>query len=350
MNQIQSEPNSTEYSALKSVSAEIGVDPMLIQAAGGNTSIKDGNVMWIKASGTLLADALEKDIFVPVDLAEMRKAVAAGEARADQPGEFLIPGFSTLRPSIETSLHAVFEQNVVIHAHSVNTLAHAIRSDAETLLETRLNGLKWASVPYAKPGANLARAVTDMLGNGTDVIILRNHGVIVAADTVGAAHVLLRDVHDRLALDEDQKLTPNLELLQSLADGGSYQLPDYEPLHQLALKSARCSQASAGSLYPDHVIFCGIGVAVMEEGETPQQVSERLEAMGMPAPVFMLIPGTGVLARSDASSGAVALMRCLADVLMRVPTDVQLDYLSHEQNLELLNWDAEKYRQALNAS
>lgn len=350
MNEIQSEPNSVEFSELKSVSAEIGMDPMLIQAAGGNSSVKDGNVMWIKASGTLLADALQKDIFVPVDLDEMRKAVAAGEARADQPGEFLIPGYSTLRPSIETSLHAVFDQNVVIHAHCVHTLAHAIRSDADTILGKRLEGLKWASVSYAKPGANLARAVTEKLGNGTDVIILRNHGVIVAADTVGAAHALLRDVHDRLALEMGSMSAPDLEKLQSLSAGTDFQLPDYESLHQLALNQARCGQASFGSLYPDHVIFCGIGVAVVEQGETPVIASQRIETMGLPSPGFMLVPGSGVLVRSDASSGAIALMQCLADVLMRVPTNAQLDYLSHEQNLELLNWDAEKYRQALNAS
>lgn len=352
MDQVQSEPTSSEFLALKTVSAKIGADPMLIQAAGGNTSIKDGNVMWIKASGTLLADALQKDIFVPVDLDAMRKAVASGEDRADQPGEFLIPGFSTLRPSIETSLHAVFDQNVVIHAHCIHTLAHAIRSDADTLLKGLLDGLNWASVAYTKPGAKLARAVSEKLENDTNVIVLRNHGVIVAADTVEAAHSLLRDVHSRLALEsvEENLAKPDLDRLNSLSDNCVFQLPDYEALHQLALDPVRCAQASVGSLYPDHVIFCGIGVAVVGEGETPQSTTERIEALGLPAPVFMFVPGAGVLVRADASSGAFALMQCLADVMLRVPTDASLNYLSQEQNLELLNWDAEKYRQALNAS
>lgn len=352
MDQVQSEPTSSEFLALKTVSAEIGADPMLIQAAGGNTSIKDGDVMWIKASGTLLAEALQKDIFVPVDLNKMRKAVAAGEDRADQPGEFLIPGFSSLRPSIETSLHAVFDQNIVIHAHCVHTLAHAIRSDAETLLEKRLGGLNWASVAYTKPGAKLAHAVSQELGNGTDVIVLRNHGIIVAADTVGAAHALLRDVHSRLALEPEagDLVRPDWDRLKNLSDDDRFQLPGYEALHQLALDPARCAQASVGSLYPDHVIFCGIGVAVVGDGETPQSTTERIEALGLPAPVFMFVPGAGVLVRADASSGALALMRCLADVMLRVPADADLNYLSQEQNLELLNWDAEKYRQALNAS
>ena len=73
---------------LARLSARIGQDPLLIQAAGGNTG-QDGGVMWIKASGTLLADALVRDVFVACDLPAIRTAVAAASAIADQPAEFL---------------------------------------------------------------------------------------------------------------------------------------------------------------------------------------------------------------------------------------------------------------------
>jgi rhamnose utilization protein RhaD (predicted bifunctional aldolase and dehydrogenase) len=46
-----------------------------VQAATGNTSIKVGPKLWIKVSGTWLADADRKDIFIPVDLAEIRGCV-----------------------------------------------------------------------------------------------------------------------------------------------------------------------------------------------------------------------------------------------------------------------------------
>ena len=45
--------------------------------------------MWIKALGTVLADAIRRDIFVPCDLPKMRAALAAQSALADQPQEFL---------------------------------------------------------------------------------------------------------------------------------------------------------------------------------------------------------------------------------------------------------------------
>ena len=45
---------------------------MLVQGAGGNTSYKNGNKMWIKASGKWLANATHENIFVLVDLDRIR--------------------------------------------------------------------------------------------------------------------------------------------------------------------------------------------------------------------------------------------------------------------------------------
>ena len=38
----------------------------------------------------------------------------------------------------------------------------------------------------------------------------------------------------------------------------------------------------------------------------------------------------------------------LSDVAVRLPDRDSVNFLTPEQNQELLNWDAEKYRQALN--
>jgi hypothetical protein len=54
------------------MSARVGRNMLLVQGAGGNSSIKDGDVLWVKASGTWLADADAKDIFVPVSLGAAR--------------------------------------------------------------------------------------------------------------------------------------------------------------------------------------------------------------------------------------------------------------------------------------
>lgn len=330
--------------ALRALSARIGADPLLIQAAGGNTSVKEGDVMWIKASGTLLAEAETRDILVPVDLAAMRAALAADDPTADQPANFLLtPG--ALRPSIETSLHAVFPQRVVVHVHCVQTIALAIREDAPAALAPRLEGLAWAFAPYVKPGATLAAEVAAATARGANVVVLGNHGLIVAADTTHDATSLLDAVTARLRADPGPDRAHDAAPLAATAAGSGY-APAAEPAaHHLAFAPESIARAAAGSLYPDHVIFCGIGAAAVAPGET---VAQALAGSPTP-PVVLIVPGQGVLLPETRSAGTEALARCLSDVLRRVPPGVPLRYLTLEENAALLNWDAEKYRQALNA-
>jgi rhamnose utilization protein RhaD (predicted bifunctional aldolase and dehydrogenase) len=55
------------------------------------------------------------------------------------------------------------------------------------------------------------------------------------------------------------------------------------------------------------------------------------------------------LIREAAPVGAQALAQCLGDVLTRVAQGASVHALTMAENAELLNWDAEKYRQTLNA-
>ena len=326
-----------DFQDLAEFSARIGCDSSLIQAAGGNTSIKEGEVMWIKASGSLLADARTRSIFVPVNLPAIRSAMIDPERDADQTVRFTLEQ-QGLRPSIETSLHAVFDQRVVVHVHCVNTLAHAIRTDAAEILAKKLEEFNWCLVPYVKPGATLAGQVRDRLRPETNVVILANHGLIVAADTVAGVEALLSRVVESLQIVPPEPLPVEPEMLVALAGPGWHAPPADAAVHQLALSPARLVLSTGGSLYPDHVIFCGIGVTALNP---PLPAAED-------APVFVLLPGKGAVMRADATDGVKALIQCLGEVLQRVPENAELNYLTFEQNAELLNWDAEKYRQKLN--
>src|SRR3546814_11414206 len=74
--------------SLARVSRAVGRDVTLVQGAGGNSSVKLGDVLWVKASGTWLADAATKPLFVPVDLAVARRAIIENEEKnpADRKG------------------------------------------------------------------------------------------------------------------------------------------------------------------------------------------------------------------------------------------------------------------------
>ena len=53
-----------ELKKLSNLSEDIGKNLNLIQGAGGNSSVKIDEVLWVKASGYWLSDANKKNIFV----------------------------------------------------------------------------------------------------------------------------------------------------------------------------------------------------------------------------------------------------------------------------------------------
>ncbi len=109
-----------ELADLRILSARVGSDPLLVQAAGGNTSLKQGGVMWIKASGTWLQYATIKDIFVLAEhgqlMAELKENDTACESCADFVGDDL--NATGLCPSIETTVHSLMSRRIVIRQNA----------------------------------------------------------------------------------------------------------------------------------------------------------------------------------------------------------------------------------------
>jgi rhamnose utilization protein RhaD (predicted bifunctional aldolase and dehydrogenase) len=339
---------SGAFETLRALSARIGADPALVQAAGGNTSLKVGDTLWIKASGTWLMHALRDEIMVPVLMPPLLKAVAEADPSAEKAEAHVIAALNPggLRPSIETTVHALMPQRVVLHVHCVDTIATAVQANAEGLLSERLDGMGWVLVPYRRPGLPLARAIAERRRAGTDILVLGNHGLVVAADTVAQAEALLSRVCGLLA--RPPRRAPAADPADLLRRAGAdYRLPAHEGAHAAATDLASCRIAAGGTLYPDHVIFLGRGSAVAGPDEAAADVAVRVQAAGDSPPASILFPGKGVLMRRNANAGADALALCLADVTARIDPQAPLHYLSAEDADQLLNWDAEKYRQDL---
>ncbi|MEM8755989.1 MAG: class II aldolase/adducin family protein [Pseudomonadota bacterium] len=340
---------SPAFRALRAASARAGRDPLQVQGPGGNTSIKDGRIMLIKASGTWLAEAEEREIMVAVDLDALRAAVAAGDPAADQPQSFLVddPAGGGLRPSIETAVHGALRHRIVIHTHCVETIAVAAREDAEAVVAERLAAFDAVFIPYVKPGAALAREITTRIGPGTDVLVLGNHGLVVGAETAEAAEELAAQVARALAHGARDGAAPADGFAAELEGSGWTAAPD--PATQaLAMDPQRFALAVGGSLYPDHVIFLGPGVVALRPEEPLAAGVARAEAS--PPRRLILAPGRGAAAPSDASPSVLALARALGDVVARIEPGASLKRLSAAEEAALLDWDAEKHRQTLEAA
>ena len=341
---------SSEFEALLDLSARVGADPDLVQGAGGNTSIKEGGTLWIKASGLWLAHARRRDVMVAVALDPLLDALERDDPATEKAQDFVVRDLnpSGLRPSIETTVHALMPQKVVVHVHCVETIATAVRADAAAIAGEKLQGIPYAFVPYARPGLPLAKAIAERIQADTSVLVLGNHGLAVAAETVGDAARLLAEVSQRFAVPVRQAPSADLEALSRLAVNSAYRLPDDGRIHDAATDLESCRIAAGGSLYPDHVIFLGKGSVVAAPGENALSLEEGFRRAGESLPPVLLFPGKGALVLKDISAGALAMARCLSDVTARIPDGASLRYLTDAENAELLGWDAEKYRQQLN--
>ncbi|MEO0484493.1 MAG: class II aldolase/adducin family protein [Pseudomonadota bacterium] len=309
--------------AFRALSARLGQDPLQVQGPGGNTSIKGGGVMWIKASGTELANAERDQIFVAVDhKAALAEANGAGDGSCKSTG--LDPAV-TLRPSIETTFHAALDQPVVAHTHSVAVLTHAISPEGREAARDKLADLPFVMVPYAKPGLPLTREILARVGAETRVVILQNHGLICFGPTVDEVSETLAEVERRL----DMPARESAPAPTSAAPDGF----DWAAESWLAADPLAAARATDGTYYPDHVVFLGPRLPRADHGAQPPAI----------------LADGGVLIRHGSTDAQRAMLTCLSDVLRRVPEAWTVEPIGAEAEAELLDWDAEKYRQALAA-
>ena len=244
----------SEIESLLEVSARLGADPSLIQAATGNTSLKRDGVLWIKASGKWLAHADREDILIPVDLGGTRARI---EKNIDPAGQSAVVNGKTLGTSVETAMHAVLPHRVVLHVHSVNSIAWAVRRDGAAELSDRLAGFHWQWIPYVPSGLALARAIREALARAplTDVLVLANHGLVVCGDSCAEAEARLREFELRASISPRVPPPPRWEALTQLANGTSWRAPQNAALHAIGCDSISHRIVTRGVLYPCQAIF-----------------------------------------------------------------------------------------------
>jgi rhamnose utilization protein RhaD (predicted bifunctional aldolase and dehydrogenase) len=331
----------------RNISQAVGADPLLIQGAGGNSSIKmTKNLMWVKASGKWLQHACDDDVFVAVDQARINQNIADKKTDPVE-GTNLPVGPVGLRPSIETTLHSLMQHRVVFHTHSINTIVHAVQKNAVDILTPKLDGLRWGFVPYSQPGLPLTRLVADLLASKPcDILVIQNHGLVVGGDSAEQTLALMKDVENRLKTDAAPIHQTAPEALLEASFDTEYMVANSDVVHQLALHPEGFDLACGGSLYPDHFVFLGSGIAGV------QSLNEliawcQVQSDDPLRPKAIALKGAGILHAKSLSAGGLEMLKALAEVCRRVPVSTDIRCLSEAEEKELVNWDAEKYRQTL---
>lgn len=327
---------------VKKFCTQAGKNSLFVQGAGGNVSWKEDHILWIKASGTWLADAEIKDIFVPVDLAHLREMIV----RKDFNVTPKTTSDTILRPSIETMLHALLPHKIVVHLHAVDILSYLVTKNAKERFDCLVgNTLNWIIVDYFKPGPDLARAVSEKIGNNSDIdiVLLKNHGLVVGGNSISEVNQIIVSLLDLIAPGLNTNTQIQIEYSKSklIKDYICYSDDD---IQQLARNSVYfdCLQTK-WALYPDHIVFLGPYPYVYKSYNEFSCGLDKMQEL----PELIFIYREGVYVLKSFSKEKEAQLRCYYEIIRRQSDISELITLSPAQVLEITDWEAEKYRKKI---
>lgn len=383
---------------LIAISRKFGQDSRFVIAGGGNTSYKDENRLWVKASGHALATITE-DGFAVLDRALLNemgeKAYNEDTAiREEQVKNDLSVACITKdrRPSVETSLHNCMGFAFVVHLHPtlVNGLMCSVNAEA-ACKEIFPDALY---IEYTDPGYTLFKKVYDRIkaykaekGKEPQVIFLQNHGIFVGGDTTAEIEGIYSEVLG--------KLEAKVAALPEGDTDVSETVTDVVPaIRQMLSRSGRgfktlkvtknalvdffidgCSVTSTGSVTdcpgksgfdkiakpftPDIIVYCKSSYIFIEaesDEEILKQAEEEIEAFVSGkgyTPKVLLIKGIGLIAVGDSSRNAQIITDVFTDA-MKIAFYAQSFGGEHPMERAWIdfidNWEVENYRRKVASS
>lgn len=366
---------------LIAISRKFGQDSRFVIAGGGNTSYKDENRLWVKASGHALATITE-DGFAVLDrtlLNEMgEKAYNEDTAiREEQVKNDLAVACVTKdrRPSVETSLHNCMGFAFVVHLHPTLVNGLMCSANAEAVCGEIFPEALY--IEYTDPGYTLFKKVYDRInaykaanGKEPQVIFLQNHGIFVGGDTTAEIEGIYSEILGKLEAK-----------VAALPEGGSEVSPtvtDVIPaIRQMLSRSGRglktlkvtknalvdyfldgSREKIAAPFTPDIIVYCKsayIFIDAESDEEILKQAEEKIEAFAAEkgyTPKVLLIKGIGLVTVGDNFKNAQIITDVFTDA-MKVAFYAQSFGGEHPMEKAWIdfidNWEVENYRRKVAA-
>lgn len=373
-----------EIQDLISVSQYYGNNTKYVIAGGGNTSYKNKDKIWVKASGSSLATITE-DGFAVLDrsllnLMSDKQYSSDTVEREEQVKTDLEVATITKgrRPSVETSMHNVIDYAFVVHLHPtlVNGLMCAQNAEEDLI---KLFGKEALYIEYTDPGYILFKKVEDKIkayrkefNKEPHVIWLQNHGIFVAADSIDNIKEIYSDLFAKLEqaivhkLPEGERDTCNCtELIvpairMMLSENGLKTLKVRKnELIKYYYDSVENQETIAKPFNPDAIVYTKSNYLFFNQ-ENPEEVIESAKKE-IPAfvekygyqPKVLIIKGIGLVAVGDNAKQCDTILDVFEDSMKiaylalsfggaHPMTQQQIDFID--------NWEVENYRRSVAAA
>lgn len=316
-----------DIAALSRFSAQKGRDLDLIQGQGGNSSVKINGQLHVKASGSRLEEAENRNIFAICDLALCKAGFHKNDEHAIN--NSVIGSEDGLRPSIETSLHAMLPGKIVFHYHCVNTIAASVDGSLKGHKKQALDQLGAAEINYVKPGLPVTAAILETGCQEAPIILLQNHGAVVQAESLEQIETLMNKLGEAINRKAAFNIFNGKRSLAGVGDGWSKYVDD--DIIELGRLIENHPDIRNETLYPDHAVILGHGIpshADLNGGD----------------PGWYISSDGALFVRDDRRVILEPMIESLLRVCARLNLKAPRSTLSEEDVGALLNWDAEKAR------
>jgi rhamnose utilization protein RhaD (predicted bifunctional aldolase and dehydrogenase)/NAD(P)-dependent dehydrogenase (short-subunit alcohol dehydrogenase family) len=368
-----------QLSALIEISHFYGRDKDYVIAGGGNTSYKNETDIWVKASGTSLGDitingfaVLQRHLLAEMYDKQYSSDPDTREAEVKADLFSACHSGTTVRPSVETSLHEIIRYPLVVHTHPTLVNALTCSNLAEEKIR-ELFGDEIMFVPYTDPGYILFQKIRNMLQTwrkthpaDPHLIFLQNHGVFVSADSASEIKAYYRQMEATIKcrLKQVPDLTPAdvpagivriLPGLRMLFSGDSVKVATIRNNAMIAHYAASKQNFTAVSLpfTPDQIVYCKARPIYLEQS-TPEEILEAcrqkiasyLQQYGH-MPKMAVLKGYGIIAFENNIKSAETMLDVFEDWMkISLLTDNfgGPHFMSDRDIAFIDNWEVENYR------
>lgn len=197
------------------ISKYAGMRIDLVQAGGGNTSVKiDNEHMLVKSSGFRLCDINENSGYTEINFKMLKNKLQINylENKFDNYDyEKLLSDSIVLKnafkPSIETFMHALTKR-LTLHTHPTIVNMIMCQKNYKNILQEVFKDLNFYIIPYVTPGVKLAKEILKLKNfddNDIQIVFMQNHGLIVSSDhcenIINTNEMILKKLESYLNID-----------------------------------------------------------------------------------------------------------------------------------------------------
>jgi len=372
-----------EIKELIEISRYYGGNNEYVIAGGGNTSYKNEQYIWVKASGTSLASIDEND-FVKLSREKLRiiKTKKYSDDDVKRESEVKADLYAAVaenqlgRPSVETSLHEIIQYAFVVHTHATRINGLLCAKNSKDAI-AGLFGESVLYIEYTDPGYTLFKKTCERLdqyrarvGKDPQIIMLENHGVFVCADTAGEIRDLYKSMDQRLkkankvilpkgnkpAAEKIKVVLPALRMLLTQQGAKILRLRHNELIAHF-YQSEELFRRIHAPFTPDIIVYCRSKYLYIDETGSPESIIAniqiqlgRFQKENGYLPKVVLIKDMGLVAAEDNWTSAGVVLDVFED-LMKISCYSEgaggPRFLTRDQVDFIDTWEVENYRRQL---